>query len=82
MRYLLVVVGQPLFGLFADLAQRAEYVHIQYATPVAAVEAFDKTVLHRTPRLDEIQRDTLALSPLGQGQCNKFRAIVQTQLVR
>ncbi len=66
MRDLLVVVGKPVFGLFADLAQRAEEMHVQHAAPVAAVEAFDKTVLHRTPRFNEVQGDALTLGPLGQ----------------
>lgn len=39
---LLVVVGQQVFGLFANFTQRAEDVHVQHAARVAAVEAFDK----------------------------------------
>lgn len=54
MRYLLVVVGQSVFGLFVDLAQRAQEMHVQHAAPVAAVEAFDEIVLHRPSRLNEI----------------------------
>lgn len=79
---LLVVVGQQVFGLFANFTQRAEDVHVQHAARVAAVEAFDKTVLHRASLHDEVQQDAFALGSLGQGQRDKFRSVVQTELVR
>ncbi len=78
-RDLLVVVGQPVFGLFADLAECAEDMHVQDTTPVAAVEAFYEAVLHRTARLDEVQGDALALGPLRQGQRDKFRPVVPVE---
>lgn len=76
-RYLGVVIGQPLLRLFAYFSEIAEDVHIQHATSEAAIEAFDETVLHRLYRLDEVQRDVLSLRPFRQRQGNEFWAIVQ-----
>lgn len=35
---------------------------------LAAIEAFDESVLHRPTPLDEVQRDAFAFRPLGQSQ--------------
>ena len=75
-RYVGVVIGQPLFCLFAYFYEIAEDVHIQHATSEAAIKAFDKAVLHRPSWLDEIQRDVLALGPFRQRQGDEFGAIV------
>ena len=55
-RYLGVVIGQPLLRLFAYFSEIAEDVHIQHAISEAIIEAFDTTVLRRPSRLNVTQR--------------------------
>lgn len=47
MRNLVVVVGQPSLGVLAHFGEMAEDVHVEHAASEAAIEAFDKAVLHR-----------------------------------
>lgn len=63
-RYLGVVIGQPLLCLFAYFSEIAEGVHIQHATSEATIEPFDEAVLHRPSWLDEIRRDVLCAQPI------------------
>lgn len=68
MRYLGVVIGQPLLRLFAYFGEIAEDVHIQNPTSEAAIETFDATVLHRPSWLNETQRRSFAppISPMTE----------------
>ena len=52
-------------------------MHVQDAATEAAVEAFNESVPHGSARLDKVELDALSLGPLGNGQSDKFRAVVQ-----
>lgn len=80
MRNLLVVISHRLAG--SHLAECAEGVHVEHATSIAAVEAFNEAILHRAPRLNEVLRDALGLRPFGQRRRDELRAVVQAQFVR
>lgn len=77
---LLVVLGKPGFGVFADLRETFEQVHVEHLGSIGAIEAFDQGVLGRFARLDELEVDTVLLGPVGQADRDKFRPVVQAQL--
>lgn len=79
-RYLAFVVGQPQLRLFAYFGQVPEDMHIEDASPEAAVEALYETTLHRPSGLDEVEPDAFAFCPFHERQHDKFRTIVQAKL--
>lgn len=62
MRNLLVVISHRLAR--SHLAECVEGVHVEHATSIAAVEAFNEAILHRAPRLNEVLRDALGSAPV------------------
>src|SRR5712692_3460474 len=63
MRSDLVVIPPPGFDGLACFPQGSEPVLVQALIPPLAVEALDESILHRLPRLDEMQFHPSLVSP-------------------
>src|SRR5713101_6178548 len=79
---LFVVLPQPLFRLLANFVQGLKHVHVKHRFTVAAIESFDKAVLHRLAWFDELQSHAVLLGPLSQSQRDELGTIVQSELER
>src|SRR5712691_1538903 len=75
-----VVLLQPLFRLLTDLIQRLKYEHVEHRFTVAAIESFDKAILHRFAWFDELQSYAVLLRPISEGQSNELRTVVCSEL--
>src|SRR5258708_18952238 len=75
-----VVFLQPRFCLFTDLVQSLKHEHVEHRFAVAAIESFDKAILHRFAWFDELQSHAVLLSPISQRQRDELWSIVQSQL--
>ena len=77
----LVVLLDPIFCLLSHFIKRAEEIDIKHGFAVTAVESFNESILHRLTRANEFEVDTVLFSPLGEGNRNHFRAVVEAQLL-
>src|SRR3977135_3997642 len=73
---LFVVLLEPHFGLFTHLVQSLKHEHVEHRLAVAAIESFDKAILHRFARFDELKRYLVLLGPVSQGQRDELRTVV------
>ena len=65
MRNFTVAISQSKLGFLTHFRQLPEDVHVEYASPKAAVESLNEAVLYRPPGLDEVQSNAVAFCPLG-----------------
>src|SRR2546430_13855839 len=77
---LFVVLPQPHFGLFTHLIQSLKHEHVEHRLAVAAIEPFNKTILHRFTWFDELERNTMRFGPLRQSQGDELRTVVCSEL--
>ncbi|MGY3308694.1 hypothetical protein ACVW06_001719 [Pantoea ananatis] len=68
MRALAVIFSQPTLCNFPCFIQRSEKIKIQYFCPVRPVKPFDKGILRRLTRFDEVQHHVMLFGLLRQGQ--------------
>src|SRR5690606_37472047 len=71
-----VVLPDELFSFESDLVQIFKQISAQYLITKGSIESFDVGVLIRRGGLNELQLDTVVLTPVGKGE--KLRAIVHT----
>lgn len=71
----LVVVPPPALDGDASIGQAREPAFVQTLVAESAVEALGVCVLHRFPRLDEVQRDTALVCPLVKYLPSELRRI-------
>src|SRR2546425_6282632 len=79
---LFVVLFEPLFRLFTNFFQALKHEHVEHRFAVTAIEPFDKAILHRFARFDELQSHAVLLGPLSQSQRDKLGTIIQSELER
>jgi len=77
-----VVAVQPVGRHVTHFLQVVKYVAVEDFGAVDLFEALDIGVLRGFARLDVLQGDALALSPLGQRVGDELRAVVQANLQR
>src|SRR5713226_8435263 len=77
---LFVVLLEPHFGLFTHLMQSLKHKHVEHRLAVAAIESFNETILHRLARFDELECYAMMLGPFSQGQGDKLRTVVCSEL--
>ena len=77
----LVVYVNPLTGLFTYFVQCAEQVGIKNLLPEGSVEPFNKRVLHRSTRLNEVETYDFLLAPVCKCHGNEFGPIIYTNFV-
>src|SRR5436190_20525406 len=77
---LLVVLLEPHFGLFTYLVQSLKHEHVEHRLAVAAIESFNKAILHRFARFDELERYAMLRGPFSQGQSDELRTVVCSEL--
>src|SRR6266496_2617176 len=75
-----VVFLQPRFCLFMDLVQSLKHEHVEHRFAVAAIESFDKAILHRLAWFDELQGHAVLFGPLRQGRSDELGTVVCSQL--
>ena len=73
---LLVVFSPPRFNDQLRFLQRHKPVFVETFIPEFAVEALDKCVLNRFPRLDEVQMHAVLRRPGIQRDPCEFGAVV------
>jgi hypothetical protein len=73
---LFVLFLQPLVGLFPHLVQGLKHVHIEHCLAIAAIESFNKAVLHRFAWFDELECDAMLFGPLSQRDRHQFWTVV------
>src|SRR5215467_2672243 len=79
---LFVVLVQPLFSLLTNFFQALKHEHIEHRFTVAAIEPFDKAVLHRFAWFDELQSHAMLFSPFSQSYSDELGTIIQSELER
>ena len=79
MRALFVVLFDPVLSDLLNLFQMLKYEHVQHFGSIGSVEAFNKTVLHRPARFDELQGDTMLFGPCRQFDAGQFRTVINPQ---
>ena len=73
---LLIVFPSPRFNDQLGFLQRHKPVFVETFIPKLAVDALDKRVLHRFPRLDEVQMHAVLGRPgIQRGPC-EFGAVI------
>src|SRR6266481_7042999 len=75
-----VVLFEPHFRLFPHLVQSLKHEHVEHRLAVAAIESFNKAILHRFARFDELERYAMLLGPFSQGQSDELRTVVCSEL--
>jgi hypothetical protein len=81
-RPLFIVLSSPGFNHELRFLQRQKPVLVETFIPKLAVEALDKRILHRLPRLNEVQVHPMLGGPGIQGRPGEFRPVVQDQRLR
>ena len=76
MRTRLTIFGTPHRERDVVLCQRQVEHLIQQLVAQATIEAFDKAVLHRLARRDEVPVHGDGIGPSQNGVAGKFRAVV------
>ncbi len=76
MRPLGVVIDPPLFDGSPGVSQVGEPVFVQAFIPELSVKAFNKCILDRLTRFDEVQPDAVAISPFIQCLTDQFRPVI------
>lgn len=71
-----VVIPSPLLNDLSGFRKAREQVRIQAFFAELPIEAFDETVIRRLPWPDELQLDTVRMSPAIQSFAGKFRTVV------
>ncbi len=71
-----IVVESEYFHRALGFRQADEPTLVETFVPQSAVDALDEAVLHRPPRLDELQRDAVLVRPLIDVFAAKFRSVV------
>src|SRR5258707_10726423 len=79
---LFVVLLEPLSRLFTNFFQALKHEHVEHRFAVTAIEPFDKAILHRFARFDELQGHTMLFGPVSQGQGDELRTVVCSELER
>ena len=79
---LFVVLLEPHFGLFTHLVQSLKHEHVEHRLAVVAIESFDKAILHRFARFDELERYLVLLGPVSQRQRDELWTVVCSELTR
>src|SRR5437588_5596290 len=79
---LFVVLPQPLFRLFTNFFQALKHEHVEHRFAVTAIEPFDKAILHRLARFDELQGHTMLFGPVSQGHGDELWTVVCSELER
>lgn len=77
-----IVVLTPLFDEYPGLFQRAEYLAIEQLVSELAVEAFIVSILPWASWFDEEGLHADPLKPFAQGQSDKLRTIVGSNVSR
>src|SRR5258708_32043284 len=77
---LFVVLLEPHFGLLPHLVQSLKHIHVEHRLAVAAIESFDKAILHRFAWFDELERNTMLFGPLRQSQRDELWTVVCSEL--
>ncbi len=67
MRSVHIVVDPPVFNDVAGVSVTAEQMFVEAFVPKPAVEALDKTILHRFSRRDVVPIDAAVLLPFKHG---------------
>lgn len=75
-RPLLIVLSSPGFNHELRFLHRQKPVLVQAFIPKLTVEALNKRVLHRFPRLNEVQMHAVLHRPGIQGRPGEFRPVV------
>src|SRR5205807_3615844 len=75
-----VVLLEPLFCLLSHFVQSLKHEHVEHRFTVAAIESFDKAILHRLAGFDELQHHAMLFGPVSQGESDKLGTIVCSQL--
>jgi len=78
----MVVVRLPLGDLTTGVRQIEEPVFVQALIAEFAVEALDVAVLHRSPRRDEVQLDSVLIGPLVHHLADELRPVVDHDHLR
>ena len=63
---LLVIFLDPRFGLFPHLVQSLKHIHVEHCLAIAAIESFNKAVLHWFAWFDELECHAMLLGPFSQ----------------
>src|SRR6266852_4043325 len=82
MRSFFVVLLEPLFCLLTHFVQSLKHVHVEHRLAVAAIESFDKAILHRLAWFDELQGHAMLFGPVSQSQSDELWTIVCSELER
>src|SRR6267143_3499451 len=77
-----VVIHPPGFDDPPRLLQAHEPVLVQAFVPELPVKTFDERVLHRFPRLDEVQRHAMRIRPLVHRLADELRPVVHLNRFR
>src|SRR5438132_12933129 len=75
-----VVLLEPLFCLLSHFVQGLKHEHVEHRFTVAAIESFDKAILHRLAWFDELECHAMLLSPFSQDQSDELGTVVCSQL--
>lgn len=78
----LVVVLSPGVNDSSHIGEIPEPVLIQAAVPERAVETFDKCILSRLPRLNEVQLCSRSLAPEEHRLAGQLAAVVADHSLR
>ena len=76
---LLVVLLDPLLGLLSDFMQALKQVHIECRFPIAPIESFNETILHRFAGFDELECHAMIFGPISQRDRYEFWAVVPSK---
>jgi len=77
---ILIVILPPRLHEAASIGQPQKPVFVQAFVAEATVEALAVRVLHRLPRINEVQRDLILVSPVLQHVTDQLRTVVQDDL--
>src|SRR5205807_7783916 len=75
-----VVLLEPLFCLLSHFVQGLKHEHVEHRFAVAAIESFDKAILHRLAWFDELESYAMLLGPVSQRDGDEFGTVVRSHL--
>src|SRR5450432_3353803 len=82
MRTTVIVVAPPRFDQVLRMGDRFEAVHVETLVSETAVETFNKRVLHRLSRPDEVQLDAPTIGPFIKRLRGEFGAVIDRDRLR
>ena len=77
-----VVFEHPCPGDFSHFIEVTEQPSIEYLVTIRAIEAFDKRILIRLPRLNIVEHNPVVLAPTDNDFAQESGSIVGSQNIR